>query len=61
MNAALLKLMGLHDARGTQGVYARGTNVYNGISNAPNPVGINQSSAARKLLELRMKMQGGQF
>jgi len=29
-------LLGLVDARGPMGQYARGTNVYNGVSNAPH-------------------------
>ena len=58
MNNLAMKLLFGQDMRGDKGVFARGANVYNGLSMNPNPMGVNQASAAAKLLELRSKMYG---
>lgn len=58
MKDAARKRLGLVDARSKTGVFSRGSNTYNGISKAPNPTGLNQSSAANRLLKMRRKMKG---
>ncbi len=62
MNPQLIQqlLMG-PDPRGNAGIFARGKNVYNGIGSAPNPVGNNQASAAKRLLQMRQQMYGRQM